>query len=1018
MPWMDEESTATGLRGLSPDKPKPPGFTDVIGDAFQTGNPVGSFLATPAEARPVLDPYTFYDPFNAIPDHIPEDYYKAYAFANNDEDVAAITRNIERQIESRQRLAEAGWLGVAADLTAGVLDPINLLPVGGAAVSSYKVGASILKGGLATMRAGVIGATAAELALHSTQEVRTWGESAVNVTGAALLSGVLGGAVSGLATTYGKASVGRRFADMASKLEKDMEVPAPGKYDPMEPGTLPDVQLQTANPEGGSLSAAQADAFTDAAQERLSSALGVEKIVAAQDPMLRTVTSPNFSTRKTSQLIAENPLQFVKNEEGIPSPIAVETRVKMWDAPLAQGFEGLDDAFVRYRMGRSQRFGDRARIGMRDTVHRSDMMSKTEFDEQVARAMRRRDQHEVPEVAAAAAHLRKTVYDPLKNLAIKAGLLPKDVDVTTAASYLSRVYNIEKMVARKDGFIQVTANWLRTQDADALDEEIQDLAERIWGRIVGTPDGRLPYDTDLGDLKPRSGSGSATARGPMKARTFDIPDELIEDFLDHDIESITRRYVRTMAADSEIALQFGDVQMTKAIDEIEMEWQRAINAAPEKDRAKLDKKRKADIRDIAAMRDRIRGTYGAPKDPNAIVVRTFRAARNINYLNKLGGMTLSAIPDAARVVMTHGVLRTFGDGFIPMIRNFKAYRLASKEVKLAGTALDMVLNTRANALAELADDFGRHTTVERGIKALTDRFGLISLMSPWNAMMKQFAGVVTMSRMLDACDAAAAGKISKKESTKLMQQTIGIPMAKRIAEQFDEWGETLDGVKMANTEAWTDRAAAEAFRAGLVKEVDRIIVTPGQDKPLWMSNELGRTIGQFRSFSFASTQRVLLSGLQQRDAGTLNGTVAMIGLGAMSYALKEQLAGRDLSDNPAVWVAEGIDRSGITGWLFEANNMLEKVTRNQVGVSQLVGDPVASRYVSRNVTGAVLGPTLGLAQDILQVTGSVAAGDYTAQDTRAFRRVIPLQNTFYLRGLFDLAEEGVNDALGVPNTRN
>ncbi|WP_234840516.1 hypothetical protein [Sinorhizobium meliloti] len=84
----------------------------------------------------------------------------------------------------------------------------------------------------------------------------------------------------------------------------------------------------------------------------------------------------------------------------------------------------------------------------------------------------------------------------------------------------------------------------------------------------------------------------------------------------------------------------------------------------------------------------------------------------------LGGMTISAIPDMGKVVFTHGLTSTFRDGFIPMIRNFKGFRLAAKEVKQAGTALDMILDSRAMALADITGDFGRHSKFERGIRAV------------------------------------------------------------------------------------------------------------------------------------------------------------------------------------------------------------------------------------------------------------------------------------------------------------
>src|SRR5690606_12899199 len=126
----------------------------------------------------------------------------------------------------------------------------------------------------------------------------------------------------------------------------------------------------------------------------------------------------------------------------------------------------------------------------------------------------------------------------------------------------------------------------------------------------------------------------------------------------------------------------------------------------------------------------------------------------------------------------------------------------------------------------------------------------------------------------------------------------------RIADQFQRFGRRDGALAIAGTERWTDREAVTVFRMAVGKEVDRIIVTPGiGDRPLWMSSDAGKLIGQFKSFSLASAQRVALAGLQQRDAATLNGAILSIMLGMGVYAFKSWGANRPLSDDPAVWVS-------------------------------------------------------------------------------------------------------------------
>lgn len=389
----------------------------------------------------------------------------------------------------------------------------------------------------------------------------------------------------------------------------------------------------------------------------------------------------------------------------------------------------------------------------------------------------------------------------------------------------------------------------------------------------------------------------------------------------------------------------------------------------------------------------------------------------VHPVQLLGGMTVSAIPDMAKVVFSHGLTSTFRDGFIPLVRNFRAFRLAAQEVKDAGTALDMILDSRAMAMADITDDFGRHSAFERGLTSLSSRFGVVSLMAPWNATLKQFSGLLTMTNIMRASQRVAAGKGTARDIRNLASSGIDADLARRISMEFSIYGDSQDGILLAKAGDWDDAGAREAFRVAVVREVDRTIVTPGQDKPLWMSTEVGKLVFQFKSFAMSSMQKTMLAGLQQRDAATVNGMILALGLGAVTYWAKETIANRETSDDPSVWAVEALDWSGLVGWAMDANGVLEKATRGEVGLSYFTGKEV-SRYAGRNVAGAFLGPTANLAADMFQVSGAIAAGDFKQSDLHTARQLLPIQNLFYARTLFDKVEAATGDALGLPDTTN
>ena len=1356
MPFLSEDTAAGGLTPQLPNDipaPKPDFIRETLPAAFNLFNTVGAVTnAVRLGPREPADPA--YDPFRDINGY--EDHADAFIRADTPGDVAWIKRKIDRENHARETLSAAGWEGVAAGLAAGLVDPVNLIPVGGSVYQAGRLGYSVARSAAAGAKAGLLTGAAQEALLYGLQETRTAGEGVADVAVTTLLAGALGAAAPLVRAGFGSlregAAVGRgrpvprevyrpahadseaggrpaatHPGDLAVRAERDLVAPPPGA-DPLEPGFL---KINEAAPPGAAVSGgsvgAKAVRDTTLAEETLKSALGLEKAVSFQDPVLRTVTSPSVETRRVIQELAETPLYFEKNATGIASPIAATTRIKMWEAPLARAVQGLDDLFVRYRLRRDRRLGDVSRIALGDLLRQrgEGTLDYQGFRQAVGKAMRRGDASDIPEVAEAARLMRKEIFDPLKDKAISAGLLPEEVKPDTAASYLTRIYDVPRIVARRPEFEGRLVAWLRDarqqsgarlrefeaatgkHEADfiSLDAEHANvegehrLAEASWqdlrrgvvaaerdlvaarrearqagwelsaatrrlGRFRPSPDlergdpladvlrdlrrggppkpaslsewvrkqgglrddggearalglgdaqlingrsgmsledaarraqeagyftsraddanlsvdeflwavrddaggqARLFRDGDLealayldylgefgrrldelgldlgmsnarikttleaamagkdghfreatsaakakareiefyhrraaerqsaakerltaaegrlaevklrrdaakvetsansaklanleGELRKLRAARDQTAkafesekafagledieladvatqitdriigasparsfyepvpltRGPLRERTLSISDYAIEDFLEADAETVARIYTRTMAADVELASAFGRADMQDQLDKIAADYAKLrVGVTDEVQLGALDKRMRADLRDVSAVRDRVRGSYALPADPSGLIVRAGRVVRNWNYARLMGGMTLTSIPDAGRTVTVHGLERVVRDGLVPLVKNLRGYRMAAEEAQLAGTALDMVLDTRAMQLSEVWDDYGRLSKFERGVQSLASNYGLVSLMAPWNAAGKQFAAVVTQSRLLRAAEAMAghARSLDPKEGEYMAMLGIDTTMAGRIATEFSRHGERQHGgVMLANTSVWADREAVDAFRAALIKDVDRIIATPGQDKPLWMSTELGKTVGQFKSFSMASTQRVALAALQQRDAAALNGVVLSVGLGMLSYAASSAAAGRDPSDDPLVWLGEGFDRSGLLFWLTDVNSMGGKV----------LGLGGSSRYASRSATEALLGPTLGAGLDTsLRVAGAAGRGDWQEGDTRALRRLVPWQNLFYLRRLFDAAEEGINEALGVPTGR-
>ncbi|WP_247996989.1 hypothetical protein [Brucella tritici] len=1033
MPFYEPAVRVKDLTNIAPiEQPDDPSFAETWGAAFRQDNMIRSFLFSRGEQNP----YEVEDGFNSI-DYVKDDpdfaqHVERFGGVFNRKAADALKMQIKREEQDRRTVDAAGVSGVIASLAAGFFDIPTLFPLGGGVMSAGRTAL-----GTAT-RVGIgagIDATVSETGLQLTQQTRTGEESAFNVGGSVLLGGALG------------TLVGRYLSNVeASALSRKIEEQGKG---------FAEADTAVFGNSGAARSAGAA--AVEQGPTHLKDEALIKKLwgVRSQDPLIRSQLSDFEETRNTVRQLAETPLEYAENAQGVATEIggSVETRMKMWQAPLADTLQQVDTIYAKYFHNTPDPTGWQRRLApMRSEMQRvtgGDKLTFKQFKEEVGRAAYSGDTHTIPEVAEAAKVYRQ-IDDAMKRAAIEARLLPEDIAVDADLSHLFRMYNKDKIAAYRSDFARILNDYFITKrdaaakigdaenvarradaKADAAakkaeefsrlsDDEVKDLVDETIDTILGNADGRIPYDSIV--------SGP---RGPLKERLLRIESKKIQEFLNTDIEEVLHAQVRTMSADVELAKKFGSVDMAEQIRKINDEANRKIAAvdgmngkdgkpatpeAKAKERARLDRARKSAVRDIEAMRDRLRGQYALPSNPDGIVLRAGRVARNLNYLRLLGGMTLSAFPDMAGIVLKHGLTSTFRDGFAPLVSNMKAVKLAGAEVKAAGTALDMILDSRAMSIAEIGDQFGRGTKFERAIKSAGTRFGVVSLMAPWNAAMKQFSGMVVMTNLLRSSEKVAKGQASPKEIRKLAAAGINSDLAERITKQFSKYGETQDGVFLAKAADWDDRLAKEAFRSAVVRDVDRIIVTPGQDKPLWMSTELGKTVGQFKSFQLSSMQRVALAGLQQRDAEFLSGVMVALGLGAFTYVTKQMTAGRDLSDKPLVWAVEAIDKSGITGWLMEANAIVEKATRGRVGAAAITGEPV-SRYASRNVVGAFLGPTPDALADIFQSTGSMFAGDTTKADLRKMRQLLPFQNLFYIRSLMNQVEEATGDALNLPETK-
>ena len=549
-----------------------------------------------------------------------------------------------------------------------------------------------------------------------------------------------------------------------------------------------------------------------------------------------------------------------------------------------------------------------------------------------------------------------------------------------------------------------------------------DRADEIIDRIQSSPDGRLKYDEGK-TSDGFSNSSEGDYRGSLRGRDFAIPTSLIKDFVVRDVEHLVGAHIRTVLPDIMLTQRFGDVNLSNEFRKINEEYAAKITGATSETEAKaLRKQQDADIRDLAAIRDRFRGIYGLPSD---VTSRQFAAVsrdlRTLSSLSSLGGVALNSLADwGGSAAFRYGLGNVFRDQWTPYVKSLigmsNTMTLSKQAAKEGLVGVEGTLGHLRHKLTDVLESDMPGNKFSRGAGWLNDKFMSINGQNLATDYAKAMAWNGAQAEFRRTLERIVGGTAKKTDLARMADANIPTSMYDRLHRQLQEHSiEASDGVRIADTASWTDKQARDVFEAAMSRETEINVVTPGiSGKPLFLSKPVGALLGQFRGFTAAAHEKILISGLQQADGRVLEGMIASIALGSLSYRLSTWANGTPFSDRPQDIIKEALNRSSLTGWMGDANNSLSKVTGGVVDYNRLYGaDKPLTRRADISALSDLLGPSVGKASGVIMAGGHAISGELTNQDTRAIRNAIWLQNLTGLRRLFDQVEQGTNDALGI-----
>lgn len=546
----------------------------------------------------------------------------------------------------------------------------------------------------------------------------------------------------------------------------------------------------------------------------------------------------------------------------------------------------------------------------------------------------------------------------------------------------------------------------------------KDMARETFDAITGRDYGSSAVDPTF---------NLAAKSGPLKDRTFHIPDEKIEDFLEDNVVKVMNRFSRTMSAQIAFEKKFpGDNLLEQRFQEIKNEYDiLSEHATTEKERAALEKDREGTFRDLRALMEIHRGVY-RQKEYASSWGRLVRSVMQFNYLRSMGGSALPSISDLYNPAMFHGLTRYMQVGIPTLLSNTDNLLKAGllKEGRYAGVA-ERLGHHRLLTYAEISDPYAYGTAPERLLNNMTQAA------STWNGLTlltdfeKDFASIVIQDHLTQAL-------IKGNDDPFLAVSGMNATTRTLVANQLKKYGQEIDGVWVANTEQWDNFDAVRAYRIAINRNVNADIVTRGVgDIPLWTRSPLGQLITQFKTFNLAAHQRTMLRAMQMGPAQFTSGLIGLTTIGMFVSVLSALRGGKknwerfkESATNPGYWVGEGLDRTGFFTLPIMLGDMTEKLTAesgfafNPAKTPLLLAgkaiNPDASiqgntqRFAGTGPWGAVIGPTAGLVEDTVKGPGgllvdAVSGKPVTEGQRRAAIRIMPYQSYIGMRELLQVA---------------
>lgn len=1040
--------------------------TDNEGSVFMAymrqENTIGSFISNSRSknlAKVDINNFNFAE--HLTPEQLPD--LPHYALAMSQEEIDDISAQLFRERQDRALMAAHPWQTFGIGLATGPLEITNYLP-GGVVYRNAKTAAGAAKAFAAASGTAMFSSATSEALLHNSQLTRTAQESVYNVA----VSGILGGAIGLGANRLGKSY------QMEPKLEKKA-------YD-----NIMNIMIDPdAPPGGGSVGAAQVKTFDDALADipdivKKSMVLSPGVRLASSDYKIANKFNSQFvegslyTEANTLGYTHGHALEtYIKQRKAMPLAHVVEYNNAYYamlgiekGPAITKRVRGL----IANKDMSAGEFATRvSRALITNTqdanpfVNRATVALRKGFDESHAPLV---EMGYLPDTKGTKTSEGYLTIIPNRQLIIEQG----GRNVRGAGTYPQAVFDGFKKTQEEIKAFKLTPDYIsldaqakalkkanKAKDIDPqvkkankqmiadIDAKIKELADpkmfNSKGKFWKELDDEMLWEQVMQHVDTILSQQSGTLLNPVLAK-FKNPNSLKSRTLMVDQESLSPWHlqdpVKLLMMHSRALAPFIEKQLMarragfKDFDEMRADFSEKLHSEYDakamgktgKEAAKLERKFRRVEKDMNAILDLLDGVFGQGENTvtSTGFQKFFQNFRAYNYLSMMGNITVQSFNDIGSIMIRNGVFNTMYHGLLPMLTDMRA--LSKRDLRAINYGLESELGMMTQRFMDSESLSTNPGIFTKSWEAMESVYGDLTLFNQWTGIGQRLSMTTSINHTLDTIHKIIDGKkVAKKDRTRLAQLGLREEYFKYIYDQTSGPNNiSSNKTRVADWTTWEpttpfEAAALRDFQAATAKDIDQTIIQPGVgDRPLIAHNALGKTLFQFKGFGFASTNKILYSAIQRRrDAEVYTGITAMLALGAMSYATTQYSRGEEPKTDLKTLALESIDRSGVMGILMEVFNISQSIGVFGPGEG-------ATRYKSRGVIGAVVGPTFGRSTDIVMLANTLALTawgehDLDTTDLKKTSRLLPLANIAYVAGLNDQFITWAGDAFNLPETR-